>query len=110
MLQPLLVVFFTPEAVQLAAPSNKAARLLNGKTLHNLAGLRATDSLKMHALALRKHQDRKKVDATLGKVGALIIDEFSQIQSNLFHGVALRATYSRADRYGLHLSDYARPS
>ena len=109
-LKPLLEVYFGHDGVQLAAPSNKAARLIKGKTVHNLVGLRANDSLKTYDLNLSKHQDRKKLDATVGKAGGLILDEFSQLQSVLFHAAALRTSAARMDRHQLNMSDYARPS
>ena len=107
--KPLLMIYFGPTGVQLAAPSSKAARLINGKTVHNLVGLRKGDSLKTYDLNLSRHRDRKKIQSTLDKAGALILDEFSQLQSVLFHAAALRATVCRADQYHLNVSDCARP-
>lgn len=37
-------------------------------------------------------QARKKIDATLGRAGAIVIDEWSQLPSALFHASSLRAT------------------
>ena len=69
-LKPLLSTYFGPSKVQLAAPSNKAARLIQGRTVHNLVGLRATDSLKSYALTVRRHADQRKLESTLGQAGA----------------------------------------
>lgn len=103
-------VYFGHDGVQLAAPSNKAARLIQGKTVDNLVGLKANDSLKTYDLNLSKHKDRRKLDATVGRAGGLVLDEFSQLQSLLFHAAALRTSAARMDRYHLNISDYARPS
>ena len=108
-MKPLLLVYFGHNGVQLAAPSNKAARLIEGKTVHNLVGLKKGDSLKTYDLNLSRHKERKKLDATLGQAGALVLDEFSQLQSFLFHAAALRATVCRADCNRLNINDYARP-
>ena len=72
----LLMIYFGPSGVQLAAPSNKAVRLINGKTVHNHVGLRKGDSLKTYDLNLSRHKDRNKIQSALGKAGALIVDEF----------------------------------
>ena len=62
----------------LAAPSNKAARLIEGKTLHNLGSFSVSDSLKTFAIKFSSHAQRKKVDAAIGRAGALLIDEWTE--------------------------------
>jgi hypothetical protein len=108
-MKPLLLVYFGHNGVQLAAPSDKAARLIESKTVHNLVGLKKGDSSKTYDLYLSRHKERKKIDASLGQACALVLDEFSLLQSFLFHGAALRSTVFRADCYRLNINDYARP-
>ena len=108
-LKPLMEIFFPEDGgCVLAAPSNKAARLIGGKTLHNLGSFSVSDSLKIFAIKFSSHAQRKKVDAAIGRAGALFIDEWSQMQSILFHAVSLRATYARMDTYQLQLGDYTK--
>ena len=109
-LEPLLNVYFGAHNVQLAAPSNKAARIIGGKTIHNLIGVRANDSLKSYHLCVRRRADRKKLQNTLGRAGAVIIDEWSQVPTTLFHAASLRATSIRADQFQLDLARYAQPT
>ena len=67
--KPLLMIYFGPTGVQLAAPSSNAARLINGKTVHNLVGLRKGDSLKTYDLNLSRHRDRKKYNQLWARPG-----------------------------------------
>ena len=107
---PLFDILFGPRAVPKAAPSNKAARLLNGKTIHSLKGLRASSSLRTAQLRFASHAERRKMEATHVEAGVECYDECSQIQASLLHAAFLRSTYARAARYKLRLGDYALPS
>ena len=103
-LKPLFQTYFSPKNCLLAAPSNKAARLIGGKTLHNLGNFLVTDSLRTYALKIKSHEQRKKLAHWLG-AGALVVDEFSQMQATLYHAVAVRASYIRQPT---RIADYSR--
>ena len=60
---PLLETFFGEKAVLRRAPSNKPARLIQGRTMHSSQGLTPQDSLRTHNLAL-KVQARQKLART----------------------------------------------
>ena len=88
------------------APSNKAARLIKGKTMHTASKLVGGGSLKMSAL--RVNEERRKALACIySDAGALILDEFSQTQAQLYHALALLTTYGRTDRLQLDPARYA---
>ena len=103
---PLLTTYFGADGLVKQAPSNKAARLIGGRTIHVSTALLATASLrtanlKPHGSAL------KKLQIINIPAGAQFFDEFSQTPGNLFHGSCLRASYARKDAYNLTLNDYA---
>jgi hypothetical protein len=108
-LTPLLQAFFGPAGCLKEAPSNKAARLLGGRTIHAANGLCPSDSLRTVHLKLRGDA-RKKMEKLMIPLGAKVIDEFSQLQAKLFHADALRTTYARAAPYNLMVGDYSSPS
>ena len=81
--------------------SNKAARLVNGKTSHALAKLRGTKSLAMPHLRLRGDKDARALAAVWVPAGALVKDEFSQQSASLEHALAVRAMYGRFRAHGL---------
>ena len=88
------------------APSNKAARLIKGKTMHTACKLTG-GSLKMNKL--RVNEERRKALARIySDAGAEIIDEFSQSQAQLYHAVSLLTTYGRADALELDPARYAQ--
>ena len=58
-LSPLFKRYFGPRGLVTTAFSNKAARLVNGKTSHALAKLRGTKSLAMPHLRLRGDKDSR---------------------------------------------------
>ena len=105
---PLCRAFFGTSAVVLAAPSNKAARGIHGKTMHSLLGFTPDTSLRTSALALTT-QRRVKLERTFLNAGAIIEDEYSMLPGNMNHAASLLATYARESKFGLRREDYARP-
>ena len=108
MLLPLLETFFHPEGVLRRAPSNKPARLIGGRTMHSGYGLTPESSMRTHALALNA-QTAQKLAVTHVDAGAMYCDEYSQLQGELNHAGALRATYARQAKYGLNKDVYYKP-
>ena len=104
-LTPLFETFFG--SMVRGAPSNKAARGVHGRTVHTLASLKPSDSLRAYALSLGKHDARKKLEAIFAPVGAVALDEFSQLPAALLHALALRAMYARSTIFGLDIHTYA---
>jgi hypothetical protein len=105
---PLCRAFFGPAGVVLAAPSNKAARLIHGKTFHGLLGFTPDSSLRTSALALTT-QKRVKLERTFLPMGAFLKDEFSMLPGQMNHAAALLATYARESEFRLRREDYAKP-
>ena len=64
--------------------------------------------MRTHALALNV-QTRQKLTITHMDVGALYVDEYSQLQGELNHAGALRTTYAREAKYGLNRDTYYKP-
>ena len=108
-LVPLFKRYFGPHGVVTTAFSNKAARLVQGKTGHALAKLRGTKSLAMPHLRIRSDQESRALAAVWVPAGALVKDEFSQQSSSLEHALAVRAMYGRCHAHGLKCEDYAMP-
>ena len=54
-------------------------------------------------------QTRQELAVTHTDAGALYIDEYSQLQSELNHAGALRTTYAREAKYGLNRDMYYKP-
>ena len=104
-LTPLFEAFYGPAGCVRLAPSNKAARLIGGRTMHAAQGLTPASSLRTAALRLTG-MARKKVEQVMIPAGAVVCDEFSQIQSPMLHATALRSTYARASHYSLNVGDY----
>jgi hypothetical protein len=104
---PLCKAFFGPAGVVLGAPSNKAARLIHGKTMHGLLGFTPDSSLRTSALALTT-QKRVKLERTFLPMGAFIKDEFSMLPGQMNHAAALLATYARESKFRLRREDYAK--
>ena len=92
-LTPLFIQFYGPRGCVKAAPSNKAARGILGKTLHTAGKLRG-GTLKMMNL-LCSQPVRSALAYLWAPCGALIIDEAPQGAAQLYHAVALRSTYGR---------------
>ena len=105
---PLLETYFRPAGVIKEAPSNKAARLIGGRTIHSGNGLTATTSLRTCQLGLNA-QTRRKMEVTLVQADARLIDEWSQLSATLNHAAALRSTYARETAYQLVKGDYSLP-
>ena len=107
-LTPLFLQFWGPRGCVKAAPSNKAARGILGKTLH-VVGKLGGGSLNM--MNLRCGPQAQKALAYLwAPSGAFIIDEAPQGAAALYHAVALRSCYGRVAAHDVELSDYAEPS
>ena len=107
-LSPLFTAFYGQKGLLKVASSNKAARLLGGRTIHTANGLLATSSLRTSQLRLTKSA-RPKLEKLLIPCGAKIIDEFSQLQATLFHADCLRSSYARAAYYNFSVKDYNKP-
>ena len=107
-LVPLLRTYFGENGVLPLAPSNKAAREINGTTVHSGQGLTQESSLRTHALAPNA-EAKRKLGRTVVPAGAVLIDEFSQLPAELNHAQALRSTYARESTYGLLRADYSMP-
>ena len=100
-LSPLFKRYFGPRGLVTTAFSNKAARLVNGKTSHALAKLCGPQSLAMPHLRLRGDKDSRALAAVWVPAGALVKDEFSQQSASLEHALAVRAMYGRYRAHGL---------
>lgn len=104
---PLLETYFHPEGVLRRAPSNKPARLINGRTMHSGQGMTPDNSLRTAALALNA-QSAQKLSMTHADAGVLYIDESSQLPAELNHAASLRTTYARESRiHGLDRNNYS---
>ena len=105
---PLFETFYGEDGVVKEASSNKAARLLHGKTVHTANKLQGGSSLR--TVHLRLSQERGQV---LGRIysntGAKIIDEFSQLNAKLFHADAFITAMARSSTYHLQPEAYATP-
>lgn len=105
---PLFQAFF--DKIVRGAPSNKAARAISGRTIHALAGLLGSDSLRTFALRIKSDAERKKLQATFARAGALMLDEFSQLPAGLLHALVLRAAYARSSVHRLDVNAYCEQS
>ena len=101
--------FYGDKGLVLTAFSNKASRLIKGKTSHNLTKIRGAQSLSMPRLRVKDDKERRSLAAIWTPAGALVKDEFTQQPGALEHAIAVRATYGRERYHGLHCADYARP-
>ena len=107
-LVPLLETFYGRQGVMKEASSNKAARLLRGKTMHTANKLHGGSSLR--TVHLRpKEQRGKQLESIYSKLGAKVIDELSQLNAQLFHADAYITTVARAPTYKLAPERYAQP-
>jgi hypothetical protein len=104
----LFETFYGKDGVVKEASSNKAARLLHGKTIHTANKLQGGASLR--TVHLRLNDKRGQVlGAIYGRTGAKIIDEFSQTCAKLFHADAFITTMARAPIFKLRPEAYAVP-
>ena len=101
--------FYGDRGLVLTAFSNKASRLIKGKTSHNLTKIRGGQSLTMARLRVQKDEERRALAAVWAPAGALVKDEFTQQPGALEHAIAVRATYGRERYHDLRCADYARP-
>ena len=104
----LLEAFYGPQGVMREASSNKAARLLRGKTIHATNKLNGGSSLRAEHLRLSDKR-AKALGNIYSKIGAKIIDEHSQINAELLHADAYITTLARAPIFKLHADQYAQP-
>ena len=108
-LTPLFRRFYGPKGCVLTAFSNKAARLVGGKTSHALVKIRGAQSLTMAKLRVNNDKEQRALAAVWSAVGALLKDEFSQQAGPLEHAISVRSMYGRLHAHGLKREDYARP-
>lgn len=97
---PLIRKFFGQQSCVPLASSNKAARLIGGRTLHSCVGLRADSSLRTSAIALQGSA-RARLEKRLGGAAGAAVDEWSQAPAKLFHALCLGFTYARRPLYNL---------
>ena len=108
-LTPLFRRFYGLRGCVLTAFSNKAARLINGKTSHALTKLYGGMSLTMASLRIKTETERRALAAAWAPCGALVKDEFSQQAASLEHALVVRAMYGRERCHDLCCEDYAQP-
>ena len=101
--------FYGEKGLVLTAFSNKASRLINGKTSHTLTKIRGGQSLTMAKLRVLNDKERRALAAVWAPAGALVKDEFTQQPGPLEHAIAVRATYGRERFHNLRCADYAQP-
>ena len=107
-LTALFTEYWGPRGVVKAAPSNKAARGILGKTLHAAAKL-GTSSMNVNSLSCAE-KTRAALASLWAPAGALVIDEVPQGAAALYHALALRSTYGRAAAHRLDIAEYAEPA
>ena len=96
MLTKLFRRFYGDSGLVLTAFSNKAARLIGGKTSHTLTKIRGGQSLSTPGLRVKSDKERRALAAVWAPAAALVKDEFTQQPSALEHALAVRAMYGRA--------------
>ena len=106
-LTPLFRRFYGPRGCVLTAFSNKAARLINGKTSHGLAKMRGAQSMTMARLRVRDDKEQRALAAVWSTTGSLLKDEFSQQPGPLEHAICVRAMYGRERAHELKRAEYA---
>ena len=87
-----------------ATPSIKSPRLFMGKTFHSTNGLTPQHSLRAPDVRISNATGRK-TKALHEPAGALLIDEFSQLQVKLFHANISFWTVARQHTYDLKVRD-----
>ena len=101
-------MFFGPAGFVLAAPSNKAARGIKGKTSRGLLGFKPDSTLRNSARELTTNK-RIKRERTFIPMGAILKDEFSMMPGHMNHASALRSPYDRESEFGLRREEDAQP-
>ena len=107
-LTALFAEFWGDRGVVKAAPSNKAARGILGKTLHAAAKLGGS-ALDVKSLSCAQ-KTRTALAHLWAPCGAVVIDEAPQGAAALYHALALRCTYGRLAAHNLDVADYAEPA
>ena len=103
---PFFEAFYDGDGVMKEASSNKAARLLRGKTVHTANKLQGGASLR--TVNSRLCGKRGRVLGTIyGRTGAKIIDELSQLSAKLFHADAFITAMARAPIFRVRPELYA---
>ena len=107
-LTPLFKAFFGPRGVVLTAHSNKAARLISGKTCYKVAKA-LPQQCTFLGLRVKDATDQRNLELLWVPAGALVKDEYSQLPAAVEHALCLRAAYGRALAYNFNLANYASP-
>lgn len=105
-LRPLIERFYGPGSCMTVAPTNKAARLVRGKTLHHALGLQAAATFKASRLR-PTGKVATQLECRFAAVAAWLQDEWSQTQAQLLSASALRLTYSRQKVFQLVVDRFA---
>ena len=105
-LRPLFEAVFGEGSMQAQAPSNKAARQIQGRTMHTANKLRKDSSLRTVHLRVTA-ETRKALECNTVPLAAIVIDEFSQCIGQMLHADALRKSYGRQNALGLEIHRYA---
>ena len=100
--------YWGPRGVVKAAPSNKAARGILGKTLHAAAKL-GTRPMDIKSLSCAQTTNAA-LASHWAPAGTLVIDEAPQGAAALYHALTLRSTYGRAAAHRLDIAEYAEPA
>ncbi len=107
-LDVLFRMFFGPRGCVRTAYSNKASRLIGGRTSHKISKITPK---RANFLGLRVANDaeQKALECLWVPAGALIKDEFSQNPAAMENAICLRAAYARAPTYNLDVEARATP-
>jgi hypothetical protein len=105
--KPLVQKFYGPNVYAAQCQSNAGARLLHGSPIHASTGLNPTSSMNTAALKLSA-QAKIKLALKFGPVGAIVIDEASQVSGELLHADNLRVTYARCAEHILQPQLYMK--
>ena len=105
-LRPLFETVFGDGSMQAQAPSNKAARQIQGRTMHSANKLRKDSSLRTVHLRVTA-ETKKALECNTVPLAAIVIDEFSQCIGQMLHADALRKSYGRQQALGLEIHRYA---
>ena len=108
-LSPLLICYYGDKGVMREAGSNKAARLIQGITIHMANGLQGNSSLLTPHLRLSATNKRTS-EHRYGPLGAKIFDECSQYNARLWHADCYRTASARDAVYdSVQFYEYAEP-
>ena len=105
-LRPLIERFYGRGCCITVAPTNKAARLVRGKTLHHAVGLPAAATFKASRLR-PTGKVATQLECRFATVAAWLLDEWSQAQGQLLSACALRLTYARQKVFQLIVDRFA---